>query len=147
MTIAAMESAIVNRLKDKCGDLVDRVYTAAEIAQIEEQSQTAPSITVMFNGLRPQTAIAGGAVQAVTFSWMVVVSIKNSLSTARSTGARADASQIIDSIIEALINFRAYDHAGSILRLAEGSAPSFSEVGFAYYPIGFEITRTYRGIA
>lgn len=145
MSISQIEAAIVGRLKTQCGDLVDRVYTAAEIAQVEEQLQLSPSITVMYNGLRPSSDIAGGVVQAVTFSWLVVVAVKNAVNSNRSVGARSDASPIVDAVIEALINFRAYENAGSILRLADAPTPSFSDVGFAYYPIAFEITRTYRG--
>lgn len=145
MTISAIESAIVTRLQDKCGDLVDRVYTAAEVAQLEEQLQLTPSITVMYNGYRPATDIAGGVIQGVTFSFLVVVAVKNAAGSHRSTGVRGDASGIVDAVIEALVNFRAYEGAGSILRLADAPGASFSDIGFAYYPLQFDITRTYRG--
>lgn len=144
MTIAVLEAAIVERLQDKCGDLVDRVYTAAEVAQLEEQLQLTPSITVIYNGYRPAGDVAGGVVQGIAFSFLVVVAVKNARASHRSSGARDDAAPIVDACIEALLNFRPANGT-SIMRLSDAPGASFSEIGFAYYPLAFEITRTYRG--
>jgi phage gp37-like protein len=144
MTVAVIEQAIVARLQDKCGDLVDRVYTAGEVSQLEEQLQLTPSITVIYNGYRPSGDIAGGVIQGVAFEFLVVVAVKNARAAHRSIGVKDDASPILDACIEALLNFRPMQ-GGSILRLGDAPGVSFSEAGFAYYPLAFEITRTYRG--
>jgi len=144
MSISDIEAAIVARLTERLGESVIKVYTAAETAQIEEQLQVSPNITVVYNGYRPAGDVAGGAVQGVAFQFLVVVATKNATSAHRSVGARDDASSIIEEVMAALVNWRPVKGA-SILRLFEAPGASFSEIGFAYYPVAFEITRTYRG--
>jgi phage gp37-like protein len=141
--IATLEAAIVDRLVAECGDLVDRVYTAAEASQVDEQLQLSPSLTVIYNGYTTAGDIAGGVVQGVAFEFLVIIAIRNAQATNRSAGAREDASPILDAVIEALLNWRPVDGV-SILRLQDAPGATFSDAGFAYYPLAFKITRTYR---
>lgn len=143
MTVQAIEDAIVARLTEKVGDLVDRIYTAAEAAQVEEQLQLTPSLAVVYNGYRPAGDVAGGIVQGVAFSFLVIVSVRNAKQAGRHKGAREDAAPILDAVMGALINFRPME-GGSILKLSDAPGATFSDAGFAYYPLAFEMTRTYR---
>jgi phage gp37-like protein len=144
--IADIEAAIVARLKSQLDDELLRVYTAAELAQTDEQLQVTPNCTVIYNGYRTDGSVASGIVQGVIWSWLVVVAVKSAEEAARSSGARAIGIDLVEKAMTALINFRPLDGAGSILRLADAPAASFSEAGFAYYPLIFEITRAMRGI-
>ena len=141
--ISNIEAAIVERLAEQCGDLVDRVYTAAEASQVDEQLQLCPNLTVVYNGYTTAGDIAGGVVQGVAFEFLVIIAIRNAQGTNRSTGAREDASPILDAVIEALLNWRPVD-GGSILRLQDAPGATFSDAGFAYYPLALKVTRTYR---
>lgn len=144
MSIATIEAALVERLQQKVGDMVDRIYTAAEVAQLEEQLQMTPSVTVIYNGYRPSGDIAGGVVQAIAFSFLVVVAVKSAYVSGRSLGLKHDASPIVDACIEALLTFRPMDGT-SVMKLRDAPGADFTETGFAYYPLIFETVRTYRG--
>lgn len=144
MTVAAIETAIVDRLRTRLGAAVEYVYTAAEVAQVEEHSQLVPSVAVLYNGLTPTQEQANGAIQEVAFQFLAVVAVRNAAGSALHEGARADGSALVDGVMEALLGFRPITNGGA-LKLDQSPPAAFSDAGFAYYPVAFEIRRTYRG--
>lgn len=147
MSFDAVESAIVTRLTDQLGALVRKVYTAAELSQIEEESQVSPSCAVIYNGYVPVSHANGslGKVQSLDKTWLVAVSVRNASGTRTQKGARADASPIIDGVLSALLGWRPPITGEMPLTLAEAPGAAFTDAGFAYYPIAFTNRRTFRG--
>lgn len=142
MSIVAIQTAIAARLQDRVN--VKRIYTAAEIAQTEEQSQLTPNLALMYNGYRTGEQLGLGQIQELTFEFLVIVTVRNAYNTATHDGARDEASPLIDAVMAALLGYRPVQGMGT-LRLADAPAAAFSEAGFGYYPVAFEISRTYRG--
>lgn len=151
MTVHAIENAMVTRLTAKLitepqAPLVRNVYTAAEVAQTEERLQLSPSVTVIYNGYRTQEQLGQGAIQHVIFSYLVITAVRNAKAAGTSLGVREDAAPILDATLEALLGFRPVTGC-TPLRLADAPGAGFSDAGFGYYPLAFEISRTYRGTA
>lgn len=144
MTIKAVESAIVSRLQSKLGAGVRKVYTAAEVAQVEERSQVAPSVAVIYNGMTPTQEVGGGLVQEVALQFLAVVTVRNARGSGTQEGAREDAAELVDAVLEALLGFRPLTNCGP-LKLEQAPGAGFTDAGFAYYPLAFEIRRSYRG--
>lgn len=149
MTVHAIEEKMVERLTlklitEQSPALVRNVYTAAEVAQTEERLQLSPSVTVIYNGYRTQENLGQGVVQHVIFSFLVVVAVRNAKAAATSLGVREDAAPILDAAMEALLGFRPVTGC-TPLKLADAPGAGFSDAGFGYYPLAFEISRTYRG--
>lgn len=148
MSFDAVEAAIVDRLTDRLGSLVRKVYTAAEVAQIEEDSQLVPSVAVVYNGYAPVPSTNGsqGKVQSIDKSWLVVVSVRNANATRTHAGARAAASPIIDGVLSALLGWRPPIEGEMPLQIDDAPGAAFTDPGFAYYPLAFNNRRTFRGI-
>lgn len=145
MTIKAVENAMVARLQSKLGAQVGRVYTAAEVAQVEERSQVTPSVAVLYNGMTPTQELGGGAVQEVAFQFLAVVTVRNARGAGTQEGARDDAAELVDAVLEALLGFRPLPGTCGPLKLEQAPGAGFTDAGFAYYPLAFEIRRSYRG--
>lgn len=148
MSFDAMEQAIVARLQDKLGATVRKVYTAAEVAQIEEGSQVVPSCTVVYNGYAPVIGVGGsqGRIQQIDKTWVVVIAVRSATEARTQTGARQLAAPIVDAALSALLGWRP-DIAGEMpLQLVGAPGAEFTDAGFAYYPLSFTNRRTYRGI-
>jgi hypothetical protein len=151
VTVHAIEDAIVERLKARLitepqAPIVRNVYHAAEVAQMEERLQLSPSVTVIYNGYRTGEQIAQGGIQQVTFTYLVVVMVRNAKAAGTSQGVREDAAPILDACMEALLGFRPVQGC-TPLRLQDAPGAGFSDAGAGYYPLAFDISRTYRGIA
>jgi hypothetical protein len=147
-----LEDEIVNRLVDKLGATVKKVYTAAELADVEEDSQVTPSVAVIYNGYAPVSAAGGqaatnlGKVQHIEKSYLVVVSLRNALNTRTRQGAREAAAPIVKAVLSALLGWRPANLPEEMpLQLAPAPGAAFTDAGFAYYPIAFTNRRTYRG--
>jgi hypothetical protein len=148
MSFEATEEAIVARLEAKLGALVKKVYTASEIAQVEEASQIVPSVAVVYNGYIPVPSLNGsqGKIQSIDKSWLAVVSVRNAGATRTQGGARQDASPIIDGVLTALLGWRPGVDGEMPLQIIQSPGAAFTDAGFAYYPIAFTNRRTYRGL-
>lgn len=152
MSWDALEEAIVTRLQDRLGEAVKKVYTAAELADVEEDSQVTPSVAVIYNGYAPVSAAGGqtsnllGKIQLVEKSWLVVVSVRNALNTRNRQGAREASAPIVQAVLSALLGWRppSLPEEGP-LQLAPAPGAAFTDAGYAYYPIAFTNRRTYRG--
>lgn len=142
-----MEEAIAERLTEKLGSLVKYVYTAAELAQVEEESQKTPACLVSFNGYAPVTPQGGaqGKIQLVEKSWLVVVHARSARGTRTQQGAKDECSAIIEGVMAALLGWRPPIEGEMPLALSAAPGAAFTDAGFAYYPIVFTNRRTYRG--
>lgn len=147
MSFVAVENAIAARLTEKLVDLVKYVYTAAELAQIEEESQKTPAVMVSFNGYQPIVPSGGslGKIQLIEKSWLVVPHVRSAIETRVQRGVRDEASPIIDGVFAALCGWRPTVDGEMPLQLAAAPGAAFTDAGFAYYPIAFTNRRTIRG--
>jgi hypothetical protein len=148
MSFDAVELAIVDRITERLGALVRKVYTAAELSQVEEESQLTPSCSVVYNGYGPISSTNGslGKVQSIDKAWLVVVSVRHATATRTQAGARASAAPIVDGVLQAMLGWRPPIEGEMPFQLAEAPGAAFTDAGFAYYPIAFTNRRTYRGI-
>lgn len=147
MSFDAVEEAIAARLTEKLGPLVEYVYTAAELADVEEESQKTPAVLVAYNGIAPVTPVAGaqGKIQLTEKSWLVVPHVRSAAGPRRKEGARKLAAPIIDGVLKALLGWRPPIEDEMPLVFASAPGAAFTDAGFAYYPIAFTNRRTYRG--
>jgi len=147
MSFKAVEDAIIVRLQEKLGEAVRYVYSAGELAQLEEESQKTPACMVAFNGYAPISPVAGslGKIQLVEKNWLVVVHVRNARGSRNQDGAREEASPIIDGVMTSLLGWRPPIENEMPLALASAPGTAFTDAGFAYYPIAFTNRRTYRG--
>lgn len=147
MSFDAVEKAIVTRLQDKLGALVKFVYTAGELAQLEEESQKTPAVMVAYNGYVPVVPNGGsqGKIQLIEKAWIVVAHVRNASGARTSEGARSEVSPILDGILGALLGYRPPVEGELPLVLAGAPGAAFTDAGFAYYPLAFTNRRTYRG--
>lgn len=143
----AVENAIAQRLTEKLGALVKYVYTSAELAEIEEESQKTPAVLVAFNGYQPIAANGGsqGKIQMIEKSWLVVPHVRSAIDTRSHKGAKDEASPIITGVFEALCGWRPPIEGEMPLTLSGAPGAAFTDAGFAYYPIAFTNRRTIRG--
>lgn len=142
-----VENAIAERLTQKLGALVKYVYTAAELAQVEEESQKTPAVLVAFNGYQPINPAGGslGKIQLMEKAWLVVPHVRSAIETRVQKGARDESSPIIKGVLEALCGWRPTVDGEMPLQLAAAPGAAFTDAGFAYYPIAFTNRRTIRG--
>lgn len=150
MSVQALESALVARLKDKlqAPGHVLHVYTAGEYAQTEERSQLTPAAAVIYNGYTPGDEVGQGVQQAVAFEFLVVLITRSGVDFTQGGGAADDVSPIFDALLPAVIGWRPPIQGQgfpSPFRLAPAPGSAVSEQGFAYWPAAFTIRRTYRG--
>lgn len=148
MSFDAVEQAIVTRLTEKLGSLVKKVYTAAEIAQIEEAAQLCPFVAVIYDGYVPVIGTNGsmGKVQSIDKAWVIVVGARNAAATHLRGGAKLEAAPIIDGVFSALLGWRPPIEGEMPLQLTDAPGASFYDAGFAGYPIRFINRRVHRGI-
>lgn len=152
MSWAELEEAMVARLQDRLGAMVKRVFTTAEYADVEEESQLTPSVAVIYQGYAPVTtpgatnAGYAGRVQAIEKTYYVVVAVRNALNSRTKQGAREASAPIVQAVMSALLGWRPTNLPDEgPLQLAPAPGAAFTDAGFAYYPIAFTNRRTYRG--
>lgn len=150
MSWTELEEAMVARLKDVLGDAVRAVYTTAEYADLEENSQVTPAVAVIYQGYAPVStpgAMYGAKVQQIEKTFYVVTSVRNALNTRTSDGARQASAPLVNQILRGLTGWRPKDLPDEgPLQLAPAPGAAFTDAGYAYYPIAFTNRRTIRGI-
>lgn len=149
MSWGELEEAMVDRLTEKLGPMIKRVFTTSEYADVEESSQDTPNVAVIYQGYAPVSTpggMYGAKVQQIEKTFYVVVAVRSALNTRTRKGAREASAPIVQAIMDALIGWRskALPDEGP-LQLAPAPGAAFTDAGFAYYPIAFTNRRTHRG--
>jgi hypothetical protein len=144
LTPVDIEAAIVARLTErlKVPGIVKAVYDTKAYGAVEEESQLAPAVAVIYNGYRADDEVGQGTVQAVELNYLVVVVARSSKQTLRATGAKESASEVFDAAVKALIGWQPGKGVRR-LRLADADGAGYSDAGFTYLPIGFNTRITY----
>lgn len=148
MSWEAVESQIVDRLTDKLGTTVKKVYTAAEFNDVPDDSQFTPSVAVIYGGYSPTQTGGGsaGKVQEIEVTWLLVVAVRSALNTRTRQGTREDSAPIVQACIESLIGWRPPIAGEMPLKLTAAPEAQRNDAGVAFYPIAFTNRRTYRGL-
>lgn len=135
--LLAAQAPILAQCQATLGDDVATYGTMVEMQAVEERSQRTPALYVIYDGLRPTRATAGGRVQELTLRWLVVVAVRNVANT-EGTQAQEEAGALLARLIPALQAFRP-DADHTPLTLADTPDPVYRE-GFAYIPTAWETT-------
>lgn len=112
---------------------IRKVYSSADLAQMEERSQICPAVHVIYWGDRVADQAQGGMLGRVTQTWIVVLVIDLRNKDAAG-GLLADLVKKLSGVHTVL---------GPINR-TNAPKPSFRG-GFGYYPLAFEITFRTKG--
>lgn len=121
-----------------------RVFTAADAANVEEQSQLAPAYYVVLDSYAPTQENQWGRIQQIEQQWVVYCVLRNAAKHATSQGVRDDANQLIDIATAALCGWKPGDEYLPLRMLAD-TGPIYSDAGFGYFPLRFETRCVVRG--
>lgn len=151
LTPIEIEAAIVERLKSRLigtaeaplpEKLVKFVYDTREYGAVEEESQLVPAVAVIYNGYRAVEQVGQGVAQAVALEFLVVVISRSSKQTLRASGAKAQASEIFHTAVQALTGWKPGPGSTRLL-LTDAPGAGYSDAGFTYLPIAFTTRSTY----
>lgn len=143
------ENGIKERLEariaaaDWTGASKPRVLTADVIASIEEQSQIAPAFYVLFDGYQPTQQVGNGKVQQIDQDWRVVIVVKNARGQTTGEGLRAEASNLIELVTQALAGYQV-NSGFTPLQIAPGPGPQFTGQ-FGYFSVNLKTRVMVRG--
>jgi len=106
---------------------IRKVYTSADLAEMQERSQITPAVHVIYRGDEVPLQAQGGALGHVTQKWMVVLAIN--------LRQKERAGVLLSRLIKAMSGV----HTGlGPFNRVNAPQPSFRP-GFGYYPLAFEI--------
>lgn len=130
-TFLGAEALIAARLKERLPKHV-RVLCLADVAGAQESELPVPSVRVVYDGYR----ISDENWSTTTFeqTYVVVVAVKNVRNLRDGSGAREEASPLIDDVIDALTGFQPEGYAP--LTATNTVKPGYVD-GRGYYPLAF----------
>lgn len=130
-----LEPLIIERLKATV-PAARTVLAAEDLADVQERSQVAPALHVIYGGYRVIEASENGRAASTEQSWIVVAVVKGASQRSDGPAAlRASAAELVGPVLSALMGWRPVDRMRP-LKLANGPRPAFSG-GFAYFPLTF----------
>ena len=143
MTFLAAEQLIIDRLNAVKLTGVT-VYSADELADIEENSQYTPAYHVVYNGYTQPDDDTGIGILQLPQEWLVIVAVRNYTQTLRGQDKRIDADLLCDNVLENMVGYK-LSTKHKELKLV--SAPQALQNGaFAYYPFAFQTNINIRGV-
>lgn len=134
----ALEDLLVSRVRDELAadSLVPErnVFTAADLADVEERQQQTPAVHVIYAG---DELVGGGdaegGAQVLAQRWYTVVAVRNVRDTRGGAGVRTVAGPILARLIRALSDWTPGPGYTALIR-RQGPEAAYS-AGFAYYPL------------
>ncbi|SIQ96453.1 hypothetical protein SAMN05421829_108164 [Aromatoleum tolulyticum] len=133
-----LEPLIIERLKATV-PAARAVLAAEDLADVQERSQVAPALHVIYGGYRVLEATDTGRAATTEQTWIVVAVVKGAGQRGDAPAAlRASAAALVSPVLSALMGWRPADRMRP-LKLANGPRPVFSG-GFAYFPLTFTAT-------
>lgn len=112
---------------------IRKVYTSADLAEMQERSQVTPAVHLIYQGDRVPAQAQGGMLGRVTQTWMVVLAIN--------LRQKEQAGALLATLVQTLSGV--HTTLGPINRV-NAPQPSFRP-GFGYYPLQFELTFRTKG--
>lgn len=130
-----LEPLIIERLKASV-PAARAVLAAEDLADVQERSQVAPALHVIYGGYRVAEAAENGRGAITEQTWIVVAVVKGAGQRGDAPAAlRASAASLVGQVLAALMGWRPAERMRP-LKLANGPRPVFSG-GFAYFPLTF----------
>lgn len=130
-----LEPLIIARLKAAV-PAARAVLAAEDLTDVQERSQTAPALHVIYGGYRVVSASESGRGANTEQTWIVVAVVKGASQRADGPAAvRASGAELVGPVLAALMGWRPSERMRP-LKLANGPRPVFSG-GFAYFPLTF----------
>lgn len=127
----AVQQHLISHLSPLKG--IRKVYGSQDIASVDEKSQIAPAIHVLYGGDQIADEAQGGHLSKVTQVWQLVLVVND---------AKAHLSgELLMQIVRRMAGF--HPVVGNFNRV-RGPAPRYRK-GYAYYPLNFQITLTIQG--
>jgi hypothetical protein len=147
MSVTAIETALVDRLTQRLkteANLVELVYGHSDYAAVPEDNMVTPSLAVIYNGYAPgSSADLSHTIQTIQLNWLVVINVSSAFQADLGTGVRGAVSTLFDETMKAMLGFRPVKNFKP-MKLEQAPGAALSPV-FAYYPLAFSTTATYRG--
>jgi hypothetical protein len=134
MSLLATGALIVERLKTSCPAARGNVFSARDLADIDESKQITPALHVMLYDYRPVATRAGSAKWEET--WIVVAVVKHAARTDRPLALIDEGAALVDQVVAALSGWHPGRSVAVPITLSEGPRPGFSET-HAYFPLAF----------
>jgi hypothetical protein len=139
---AAKEQAIVDRLRERLAADV-HVGPLRELERVPEYRQKAPAVWVIYDGYTLGDRIpAPGRTQQIVQQWYVVIATKSARGSGEVDAARDAASELVETVLDALIGHHL--GGGSYLRLEEAPGPEY-DGGYCHVPLAFSNAATFKG--
>ncbi len=129
-----LEPTIVERLRAKLPKAV-RVMSAADLAGMQQATQFAPAVHVIYQGYRVRSVKANGLVSLVEQTWITVIVTRNARDQKAGTAARIDAGPVSLDVYQALAGWLP-DGACDVMTLAEAPNAGF-DAGLFYMPLAW----------
>lgn len=144
MTLFAdQEAAIVARLVAKM-PAGTHVGVLDELEKVPELRQKAPAAWVIYDGFRIGSRIANvPSVAQVVNEWFVVVVAKSPRGAGVNDAAKAAASALGRTAVEALIGYHL--GAGKYLQIEESPGPEY-DAGYCHLPLAFSSAATFKAV-
>jgi hypothetical protein len=136
MSLLCAGARIVERLKHACPS-ARAVFSARDLADVEESKQITPALHVVLHSYRPVATRAGSAKWAAT--WVVIAVVKHATNSERAQALIDVGDAMINEVVAALAGWDPGRPVAVPLELVEGPPPGFSAT-HAYFPMAFEAT-------
>lgn len=129
---------ILERLRQKCPSVSDNVFSADDLAGVQEGSQVTPALHVVPWGYTPADQ-AGGDVLWNEI-WLVVAVVKNVGRKDRAMARQSAAVPILSEVLSALSGWRVtLSGSASGLSVVPGPRP-LASASHAYFPLAFAVS-------
>lgn len=142
--LLSAEALITARLISQVPELLDSVFSAADLEGVTSAGQKTPAAHVFYFGDRivegPGGRSSQGDMQCVDQVWYVVLAVRNVKTQATGVDARLEAGVLMKKVLKALQGFQLSPEHSPLKRVA-GAPPGF-KAGFLYLPLCF-ITRIF----
>lgn len=111
-----------------------QVYSANDLAEVEELSQVTPACHVIYLGDAVPEIAQGGTFSHVTQTWLLIIAIRQG----RGQTQNKEAGQLIKQLLVALHSNSLVDGKHVLTRINSPAKPRYTK-GHAYYPLAFNV--------
>lgn len=111
-----------------------QVYSANDLAEVEELSQVTPACHVIYFGDAVPEIAQGGTFSHVTQTWLLIIAIRQG----RGQTQNKEAGQLIKQLLVALHSNSLVEGKHVLTRINSPAKPRYTK-GHAYYPLAFNV--------
>lgn len=134
----ALEPLLIARLKAEVPGFRD-VLCAADLASIQESSQSTPAAHVVLDSDGFPDTESGKKMTRIEQVWVVMVTVRNVRDTLGGADTRKDAGPLIKAVHKALSGWHPSPEDKPLVRVKPPYKSGFN-AGFGYFPMAFRFT-------